>query len=206
MTKKAVVLVHGLFMKKQIMSYLKFSYEKNGFIVYNFDYNTVKYNDETLSSFNNFVLNIKEKDVYFVGHSMGGILIRNYFEKYNPIFNDTCIVTIGTPHNGSSLGKKVKETYFDFILGTAGDSGVFDGLPEWSEKCDLGCIIGIWNLGPNNIYNAKRKEGDGTVLVTEAYLKNAKDTIKIKSNHTGLVYSKKVIKHSIKFFKERSFI
>lgn len=207
MTKKAIVLAHGLFMKKGIMTYLKSAFERRGFVVYNFDYKTTEYSEKTLSEFHDFLKKVKEEDVNFVGHSMGGLLIRNYFDKYKPKYKSTSIVTLGTPHKGSSLGLKVKESIVGFILGNAPESGVTSDseLPPWSGEYDLGVIIGIYNVGPNNVFNYGRGEGDGTVLVSEAILENAKDTIYIGANHTGLVYSRKAVKQVISFIETRKF-
>lgn len=205
MKNKAIVLVHGLYMKKTVMLYLKISFEKKGFKVYNFEYKTLEYKDKTLEDFHDFIKNINEKSIYFVGHSMGGLLIRNYFNKKKPIFNDTAIITLGTPHKGSSLGKKIENSVFDFTLGTSPYSGVTNGLEDWGEEYPLGCIIGTMNIGPNNIFNSEKDQGDGTVLCEEAFAENATDIIRVRSNHTGLVYSKKVLYQCLFFIKNKRF-
>jgi len=203
---KAIVITHGLFMKKEVMIFLHKEFEKLGYQVYNFGYDTRKFSGETIEKFKNYIVQIPEPQVYFVGHSLGGLLIRRYFESYNPSFEDTCIITLGTPHKGSSLGKKVQESIFSGLIGSASTSGMVNGLPEWdSSLADLGCIVGVTNIGVNNLFNIEKGAGDGTVLVSEAVCDNAKDVIEVNSNHTALIYSKTSVKLVDNFIKTRSF-
>ena len=158
--KKAIVLAHGLYMRKEVMLILKKAMEFRGYSVYNFNYSTVKFNDQTVLDFKEFVEKIPHDEIYFAGHSMGGLLMRKYLEEHKPKFKDSCLVTIGTPHKGSSLGKFVETSPISFVLGTAVNSGVTDGYGLWKGDYELGCIIGVKNLGLNNIFN-KEKGGGG---------------------------------------------
>lgn len=203
--KKAIVLAHGLFMKKQVMFFLKKSFELKGFKVYNFGYNTRTFNRQTLIEFDKFVKEIPEKKVYFIGHSMGGLLMRLYLEEWKPEFKDSCLITLGTPHKGSSLGRFVEDTPFKFVLGTAQNSGVTNGLGWWKGDYPLGCIVGLINFGPNNILNKKPLNGDGTVLKCEAFPDNATDIKELMVSHTAMVYSPKVVKECLYFIKKKKF-
>lgn len=202
---KAIVLAHGLFMKKQIMLYLQKKFKDEGFVVYNFDYETLKFHDQTLKDFHDFVEKIEEDEVYFVGHSMGGLLMRLYLEIYKPKFKDSCLVTIGTPHKGSSLGRLVADSPLGFILGSAPNSGVTQGLGDWKGEYPIGCIVGVLNVGPNIIFNNGKGQGDGTVLKKEAFVENANDIIELNVNHTGMVYSSQVMKQTLEFIKNKEF-
>lgn len=203
---KAIMITHGLFMKKEVMLFLHHEFKKLGYNVYNFGYNTRKFDGETIEKFKKAVDSVPEDEVYFVGHSLGGLLIRRYFETYSPIFNDTCIVTLGTPHNGSSLGERVQKSFIGAIIGSAGRSGMVGGLPPWDDSlADLGCIVGTVNVGMNSVFNSESGAGDGTVLVEEAIAENAKDVIKVKLNHTTLIYSTKTVNLVHNFIRYRKF-
>ncbi len=203
---KAIVLAHGLFMKKGVMSFLKSEFLKKGYDVYNFSYNTRTFNGETIQDFKRYVDFIPNKEIYFVGHSMGGLLMRHYFSNYKPKFKDTCIVTLGTPHKGSSFGDTVGKSPLGAILGTAASSGVSKGLPPWNpDLADLGCIVGIKNIGLNIFFNSSKNEGDGTVLVKEAIAENSKAHTFVDANHTMLVYSKEVVDLTDRFIRNRNF-
>ncbi|CAG9296371.1 esterase/lipase family protein [Celerinatantimonas diazotrophica] len=101
---KKVVLVHGLFMPSVMMLFLYCQLKRQGFVVTLFSYPTRDF-EQGVRKLNREVG--QGGQVYFVGHSLGGLLIRRYFEKYRPHFDDTCIVTIGSPHNGSRVARIV---------------------------------------------------------------------------------------------------
>ena len=194
-----IVLVHGLFMPGLIMQYLYRHLKKNGYDVYIFSYNTFQF-EQGVDRLNDSV--VQGGRVYFVGHSLGGLLIRRYFEKYNPKFQDSCIVTLGTPHNGSIVAKKIMEKTSNRLFLKTSDI-LSNGLKYQNTEVDIGLIIGSLNIGVGNVF--KNKNGDGVVLLEESILEGAKDTVVINSNHTGLVYSKEAVMHIVRFIKERKF-
>lgn len=202
---KAVVLAHGLFMKKEIMFYLKSSFEQRGYKVYNYNYNTIKFTEKTLDDFSSFIGKIKEENVYFVGHSMGGLLMKAYIEKERPAFKDMCLVTLGSPHKGSSFGKMVEESAFGFVLGSAPKSGITNGYLNWNNHCPMGCIVGTKNIGLNTLFDNTKNSSDGTVMTNEAFDDKADDVIHLDVNHTGMVYSRKVVDQAVCFFKTKMF-
>lgn len=202
---KAIVITHGLFMKKEIMFFLDNKFKELGYKTYSFGYKTRTFSKKTVSEFKEFVDKIEDEEIFFVGHSLGGLLIRHYFETYKPKFKNTCIVTLGTPHNGSSLAKNIENYGFSGIIGETTSSLVI-GLGEWnSDLADLGCIAGTKNVGINNIFNRNSLAGDGTVLINEAIASKAKDIAYIKLNHTFLIYSKAVVILIDNFIKHRKF-
>lgn len=202
---KAVVLAHGLFMKKEIMFYLKSAFEQRGYKVYNYNYSTLSFSEKTLDDFADFVSKVKEDNVYFLGHSMGGLLMKAFIERDKPVFKDMCLVTLGTPHKGSSFGKMVEKSKFGFVLGTSPKSGITDGILKWSNHCELGCIVGTMNFGVNTLFKKEKYSSDGTVTVEEAIDDNATDVIKLPLNHTGMVYSRKAVEQAVCFFKTKRF-
>lgn len=204
---KAIIITHGLFMKKQVMFFLASEFEKLGYKVYNFNYNSLKFSNDTIEEFKKFTEQVEEEHVYFIGHSLGGLLIRHFFETYKPKYIDTCIITLGTPHKGSSFGKRVMESKIGKIIGTSPNSGMTTGLGEWNrDLADLGCVIGTLNIGLNSFFNYNKSAGDGTVLIEEAYAENCNDIFKININHTSLIYSKKIVTISNNFILKRKFI
>jgi Lysophospholipase len=72
---------------------------KEGYVVYLFDYDTRKYSSETLQNLHQLISKVEESEVYLVGHSMGGLVARNYIHQYEN--NIKGLVTIATPHNQS---------------------------------------------------------------------------------------------------------
>lgn len=197
---KKVVLVHGLFMPGVIMQFLYRKLKRQGFAVTMFSYHTLDF-EQGVTKLNREVS--QGGEVYFVGHSLGGLLIRRYFEKYQPYFDDTCIVTIGTPHNGSRVARIVCDKTGTLILKKSSQI-LSQGLASHLSNVAIGCIVGLKNIGLGNFF--RNGKGDGMVLVDEAILESAKDICYVNYNHTAMIYSKQVVQQIIRFIDTRQFI
>ncbi len=206
--KKTIVLIHGLYMNALVMKILESRFKKKGFNVVNFEYKTVLFNkNETLLNLHKEIENIKS-DIYLVGHSMGGLIARLYQTEFKSS-KVKKIVTLGTPHKGSHIAKFVKGTKLSVFLGNAGESGIIKQLPDWENQCEMGCLVGVLNLGANIVfgkYHGKHGASDGTVFADEAIVDNATDKVMVKVSHTGMLYSNRVFKETLSFIKNSKFL
>jgi pimeloyl-ACP methyl ester carboxylesterase len=205
---KAVVLIHGLMMKSFVMQSLRISMRKAGFNVYLFDYKSHQYSAKTLSNLHALVQAIGDDDIYFVGHSMGGLVARNYVTAHHsPKFQG--LVTIATPHNQSLSAHAASRSIFKRFIGTAGDSGLTRDLPAWDNSIPMGCIAGLSTSKlSNNLFlllTHKKAPSDGTVFLDEAVAMNCKDHIVMSGSHTGLLFRKDVARQCIHFFENKKF-
>lgn len=204
---KKIILIHGLFMHSIVMKFMENKFKKLGYDVFQFNHNSVRYSSETLNNLNNLINEIGSSDIQLVGHSMGGLIARHYIEKFNDD-RIKSIVTIGTPHKGSRLGKYLDNSFLKPILGTSGKSGIVDDIKPWNGQVPMGCIAGIAKLGFNTVFkNLHRHDGlnDGTVYLDEAIADNCHDSIIVNCSHTGMVYSSKVIDHCVEFIDTHQF-
>ena len=204
MNNKNIIVLHGLYMPDLIMQYVVRKLKRKGFVVYSFGYNSLDFNSAS-SKLNDFISmnNLSnDDDVYFVGHSLGGLVIRDYFNRYKPKFNDTCIVTAGTPHSGATVARFLKKYRKSILMGKSVEA-LCSGIKENNSEVDIGCIIGTYNVGVGKIINLK--DGDGTVSLDDAELKGAKDSIRLNLNHTALVYSEDVVEQCVFFIENRKF-
>lgn len=216
MKKKAIILIHGLFMQPFVMGYMANQFRKAKYQVYNFGHKSTEYSEQTLKDLHNLITDIPSEDITIVGHSMGGIVARNYIDEFGNDKNQKVkkIITIGSPINGTITGDIIHNTLLGKILGSSVDSGILtgDSGKPWSEDVDMGCIAGVEGFGINNIIGIFNKEiqsntnkSDGLIFVDEAIHKDAKDSIVIESSHTGLIINQEVIKQSIFFIEKGKF-
>lgn len=204
---KRIFLVHGLLMGRPEMKVLAVRFKKLGYQVHSFGYSTLFFdNHGTIEKFKKFVDNKTKLDdeVYFLGHSMGGLLIRLYFQKYKPVFKNTRIVTLCSPHKGSAFAKQLPPL-LKVCLIKAGKSGFLNKIESWHGEHELGCIAGNVNRGIGFNYMKNKAQGDGTVFVKEAILDNCTDHIILDISHTGSLYSKESVKQSHHFFQNGYF-
>lgn len=191
MSSSPIVLIHGLFMNNLVMQYLNAALTKKGYEVSCFEHKSRHFSEQTLQALHNHIRQRHATPVNLVGHSMGGLIARQYFQ-YHPE-DVSNIVTLGTPHNRSILGHMLKPTG---ILGSAGDSGIVDKLPPWEGKIPLGSIAGSMKLG---LLGFVPVPSDGTVLEVETQDDQFTDHTTLHVSHTGLVYSKQAV-HQIDHF------
>lgn len=212
--KKNVILLHGLGTNFLVMKYIEKHLKESKFNVFQFDYKSTQYSYETLKQLHQLIQTI-EGDVYLIGHSMGGLVSRNYIHHFD-LMQETQkvkgVITIATPHNKSICANNILShpiKFFGKLLGTSIDSGLTIDIPKWSAHIPLGCIAGVLKSKISaNLFvmsDFHLGENDGTVFVHEAILDNAHDSIRIPGSHTGLLFKKDVARQCIYFLEHFKF-
>ena len=210
--KKAVILLHGFLNNSLVMAYMGSKLSSAGFRVYHFNYRTRHYSEKTLEDLNSLIDKVAEKEIHLVGHSMGGLVIRNYLhtEKYKTNFkNIKSVVTIATPHNQSITAHKINKALKGF-LGTAGEAGLTRDLGKWTNTIPVGCIAAVYksklNANLSLLFNDKKTDNDGTVFLEEAILDDCSDSIILEGSHTGVLFQKNVAKQLISYLLTENFV
>lgn len=215
MTKKAIVLIHGLLANAVTMKYLEKEMKNSGYDVYLFNYNSINYSNTTITQLHTLLHSIKNDHIVLVGHSMGGLIARNYVNCYHlnqttPSNKIKAIITIATPHNQSLAAHAVAKSIFSKFFGTAGNSGLTKQMPQWNIDIPIGCIAGhcTSKLSLNLFILLTKKKGphDGTVFIDEAILEQCNDSIILKGSHTGLLFKKEVSAQCIYFLENHQFL
>ena len=81
--KEAVVCVHGLFMNGLDMALLRHRIARSGYDVYQFRYPSRHRSARQNAAYlNDFVQQLPHGTVHFVCHSLGGLVIRHYFQNF----------------------------------------------------------------------------------------------------------------------------
>lgn len=182
----------------------------HGYRVYTYSYNSRKYSNRTLSGLNDLVAKITEDDIYLVGHSMGGLVIRNYLNTFkNALQRVKGVVTIGTPHNQSKCAHNLANSILKGFIGTAGSSGLTITAPAWHPSIPIGCIAGVSeNRWSTNWFIWRERDlapNDGTIFVTEAVLDGCTDKVLVTGAHTGLLFNNQVVQQCHHFIMHQKF-
>lgn len=205
MKQQHIIFLHALFFSPLVMKpmekYLFRNYDNERTSYHQFKYKSRNYSEQTLSDLAKLIESIPtDEKIILIGHSLGGLVGRNYLDTYQPK-RDISLITLGTPHNTSIVGK-VANLISSSIIGSSANAGIVYPTKEWSGHYPLYCISGTLNIGPQVLLKESRnKIGDGTVLLDESFVPNCTEKYELKLSHTALIYSSKSYKLIIKILK-----
>ncbi len=203
----AVVLVHGLWMTGLEMALLRRRLRRCGFLPCQFSYPTVRAPVvENAARLHGFLQRVSAPVVHFVGHSLGGLVIRRFFHDHPPR-RPGRIVTLGTPHQGSMVARRLaRHGWGRRLLGRSIEGGLLGDLPPWSGTRELGVIAGNRNLGVGLLMPGLARPNDGTVAVAETRLPEAADHVVLPASHMGLLISSAVAQLTCVFLRTGRFL
>lgn len=132
----------------------------------------------------------KYEQIFIAGHSMGGLLAREYLQRNKPA-NVKKLLCVGTPHYGSKLA--------DIALYIPGAGLIFKPLHalKLSARRNLttpeisGLEIAVIVSTNNGHWPGKlflNKEADGLVELTSAHAPDAKHITRTQANHVKMQY------------------
>ena len=146
--------------------------------------------------------------VHFVTHSLGGILVRSYFNRH-PASDVGRVVMLGPPNQGSEVVDRLGSCrLFSLVNGPAGQElgTSADSLPNrlGSPEFCLGVIAGNRSI---NWINSLLIPGsdDGKVSVERTMLDGMADHILVPATHPFLMRKREVIRQTIEFLREGAF-
>jgi pimeloyl-ACP methyl ester carboxylesterase len=208
--KPLVVLLHGLGRSASSMWLMAKRLEEAGFQVHRIEYESLDTSPEDIVEA--VTLDIDHccaespNTVHFVGHSLGGLVIRTYLAERRPR-NLGRVVLVGTPNGGTALVDRFRDwKAFDLLGPTTASLGTdAQGLPASLLAPDypVGVIAGVrgrdwndhWLPGPD----------DGLVAVESTKLEGMTDFIVLETGHSMMRYSSEVADQVVSFLKEGRF-
>lgn len=151
----------------------------------------------------------KHNQVHFIGHSLGGIIIRAVLATYE-IENKGRIVMLGTPHRGSEIVDRLKNNFlFRAFFGPAGCSLTSDQKFDESlgpVKTELGIIAGDLHAGFMSRLWRMAQPNDGKVSVASSHAHDEADHITLHVGHTVMPFLPSVIAQARCFIQTGKFM
>lgn len=209
---EAVVLLHGLGRTDRSMRPLADRLVAAGFEVCNLRYPSTSLTPDKLVAKLDAEISAcgaHASRLDFVGHSLGGILVRAYLAEKQPA-NLGRVVMLAPPNGGSEYVDLLGRSHlFRWILGpTAIELGTGPmSLPHRLPRptFELGVIAGTRSLNPFSAW-VLPGDHDGTVTVASTKLDGMKDFLAVASNHTFIMRSDAVGTAVINFLRYGFFL
>ncbi|MFU2510503.1 alpha/beta fold hydrolase [Pseudoalteromonas sp. ASV78] len=194
MTVKRVVVLHGLYMSGFVMRPLCSQLEKSGLDILNLSYNTLS--PDRAAIFKQIDDFIDDKNTALVCHSMGGLVARAYLAANSEQSqNVTKVITLGTPHKGSHIARRMQQKGFDVFLKNSVEFLLTEN-GDWPFNAKLYSIAGDLPIGLMPLI-AKGSQSDGTVLIDETKLNGMAEHKVFHLSHTSMIYSRQVMNYIV---------
>ena len=205
--KETVVVTHGLWLGRWNLVMLGAALCRSGYTVRYFGYASVRRTlKENAGRLQRFVQDIDAPAVHFVGHSLGGIVIRALFH-YFPDQRPGRIVTIATPHQGAHVATFLSRLAPGrWIIGKSIMELVAGEPQRWPlPRREIGIITGHFPLGMGRLFPGMTHPNDGLLNEDETRLSGASDRVCVHMNHTAMQFSPEVAKQVIAFINAGHF-
>jgi pimeloyl-ACP methyl ester carboxylesterase len=203
------VLIHGLGRTRRSMSWLARALRAEGYRVLNFGYHSrresIASHAERLAAFLAASLSEDSREVHFVTHSLGSIVVRHLLTLEDPGARVRRVVMLGPPNQGSSFARKLRPISFvPKIMGPSFLELCELELPAPPEHVEIGIISGGTG-GARGVSPLVSGDNDGIVAVREAALEGSRDHITVRGLHSFLMYQPLVVREVLRFLKEGRF-
>jgi pimeloyl-ACP methyl ester carboxylesterase len=207
---EVVVLLHGLGRGKSIMTPLKERLESAGFTTVVVDYRSIgRTPEEVLADASQQISAFRSdtiKTIHFVGHSLGGLLIRAYLDSIK-VPNLGRVVLIGSPSKGTPI---VDYFHDSWIMRLAGPAAASLGTGEKSFPRTLGApyypvgiIAGVSSTFNNDDFIPG--EDDGIVPVESTKIEGMTDFVSVNVSHSSMPRNEEVAIQVIAFLRNGIF-
>lgn len=214
-----VVLLHGLGLGSWAMRRVGAGLARDGYRVINLSYDSLRVPLAELSSTwlthqlaaHQVDLNAGAPPLYFVTHSMGGIVLRGWLQHHGVPAPLRRVVMFAPPNHGSTLVDRIGHWWAFRLatgvngreLSTAADS-VPNRLPPWPAGPELGIIAGNRPINPLLAYWTGGP-GDGKVRVEHTRLAGMTDHLVLPYSHTWIQYRTPAIDQARAFLRAGHF-
>ena len=203
-----VVYVHGLWMPGEESLILRHRLSNEfGLTLQAFRYSAASATMSDITErLESWVRELKAPAVHFLGHSLGGLVIHRFLERF-PDQPPGRVVFLGTPCVASRVAQRASR--FAPIAHLMGPSVAEELLQpherRWEQARPLGIIAGSQPIGVGQLLADFTEENDGTVAVSETRMPGATDHIVLPVSHLGMLLSARVARETGSFLTQGRF-
>jgi pimeloyl-ACP methyl ester carboxylesterase len=208
--RETVVLLHGLGRSEAAMWLLAARIEAAGFAVVRIDYDSLGDPPERIVAAVSRQIDAcckpSAQPVHFVGHSLGGLIIRAYLAK-NQLRALGRVVLIATPNAGTPLVDAYRDSWWMVLAGPTAKSlgtGPYsfpNSLP--APDYPVGVIAGVREA---RFVDLIPGDDDGLVPMESTKVVGMADFVIVESNHPLMRYSREVADQTISFLRTGKFL
>jgi pimeloyl-ACP methyl ester carboxylesterase len=153
-----------------------------------------------------FVRELQTDEAHFVGHSLGGLVIHRFLERF-PDQPPGRAVFLGTPCLASRAAEQASR--FAPVAHLMGMSVAEELLQQrerrWTHQRALGIVAGTQPIGVGQLLAAFDEDNDGTIAVSETRMPGMSDHIVLPVSHLGMLMSARVAHETGLFLTEGRF-
>ncbi|WP_295032664.1 alpha/beta fold hydrolase [Shewanella sp.] len=208
-----VVLAHGLGRSDVSMWKLSQRLEDAGYLVCALNYDTIGQDVDAVLDMTTEQIDLciaHAPKVHFVGHSLGGLVIRSYLQRNDTLVNNSHfgeVVFMGTPNKGSELADHFSDSWLMGIGGeisqvlVTGETSLGNQLE--APSYNVGIIAGTkTSFLTNNLFSGPN---DGLVSVDSTKLDTMSDFVAIDVGHSSMRFNSEVAHQTIHYLKHGTF-
>ena len=202
MNNEYVILLHGLGRFRQSMRRIEKHLKNLGYATINLAYPSTTKSIEMIAETHleravETCKASKAQKIHFVGHSLGGIIVRQYMQRHS-VPNGSRLVMLAPPNQGSEIVDLLRHIiFYKWFIGPAGHE-IGQGPESIIRRLKpIGIEVGViaGNRSMNPLFSMFLDgPDDGTVSVKNTMLPGMSDFIIVHSTHTFIVRHPVVIR------------
>ena len=203
-----VIYVHGLWMPVDESLLLRHRLAQEfGLTLHSFRYSAAYSTMSAITArLENFVRELGTPEAHFVGHSLGGLVIHRFLERF-PDQPPGRVVFLGTPCVASRAAEKASR--FTPVAHLMGHSVAEELLQarerRWTHERALGVVAGTQPFGVGQLLANFDEDNDGTIAVSETRMPGLSDHLVLPVSHLGMLMSARVAHETGLFLTEGRF-
>lgn len=184
----AVILLHGLMMRRPALVPMALRLRARGFAPEMFAYSTLwRDPEDAIAQLGDRLRAYGDQPVHVLAHSLGGLIALEALKR-NPDLPRARVVCLGSPIAGSAAARGLVERGAGFASGRSG-ALLRAGIAPLPEDRRVGMIAGSRRLGLGQFFGRFNEDNDGTVAVGETRLPGLEAHVVIRASHSGLIVS-----------------